>query len=140
MSFEQLRHKKLFVKNQFLWICLFLLQAIVLPSSSSHSGDIISGDIISGDIIFLTVVATGLLLLFLGYTALENRYYLTSPQQPNPETGRVYPYNVSQGIVFYQTLAEKRRLDALEYSSGFLMFGGIALALWKAPRKRHRSG
>jgi hypothetical protein len=82
---------------------------------------------------------TGLLLTLLGYSALENRFYLTSPQQPNPETGRVYPYNVSQGIVFYQTLAEKQQLDALKYASGFLAFGGIALALWKAPRKRHHS-
>jgi hypothetical protein len=85
------------------------------------------------------MVCTGMLLLLLGYTALENHYYRTSPQHPNPETGRIYPFNVSGGIVFYQTLAEKRQLDTLEYASGFLMFGGIALALWKTPRTRHHS-
>jgi hypothetical protein len=89
-------------------------------------------------ILAVSMVCAGLLLLLLGYTALENRYYLTSPQQPNPETGRVYPFSLSGGIVFYQTLAEKWQLDALRYASGFLIFGGMALALWKAPRNRHR--
>ncbi len=84
------------------------------------------------------VAEKGILLSLLGYTALENQYYLTSPQHLNPQTGQVYPFNVSGGVVFYQTFAEKMRLDALKYASGFLMFGGIALALWKAPRNRRR--
>ena len=89
-------------------------------------------------ILAVSLVCAGMLLLLLGYTALENRYYLTSPQQSNPETGRVYPFILSGGIVVYQTLAEKWQLDALKYASWFLMFGGMALALWKAPRNRHR--
>lgn len=89
-------------------------------------------------ILAVSMFCAGMLLLLLGYTALENRHYLTSPQQPNSETGRVYPFNVGGGIVFYQTLAESRQLDALAYISVFLMFGGAALALWKAPLNRHR--
>ena len=88
-------------------------------------------------ILAVSMVCTGMLILLLGYSALENRHYLTSPQRPIPETGRVYPFNVGGGIVFYQTLHEKRQLDALQYASWVFMFGGLALAWWKVPRNRH---
>lgn len=86
------------------------------------------------------VFCTGLLLALLGWTALEDRLYITSPQQPHPETGQVYPFQVTKGIVSYSTLAQKRQLDALGYSSLFLMAGGLVLAVWKVPRKRHHIG
>jgi hypothetical protein len=89
-------------------------------------------------ILAVSMMYTGMLLLLLGYTALENHYYLTSPQQPNPETGRVYPFNAS-GIVFYQTLVVKWQLDALKYVSWLLVLGGMVLALWKTPRNLDHS-
>jgi hypothetical protein len=49
----------------------------------------------------------------------------TLPRHPDPQAGRIYALNV-HGIVVYQTHAERKHLDTIQYSA-IALFGASAL-------------
>lgn len=62
-------------------------------------------------------------------SAMVSGHYLdTMPQWPSPQQSRTVPRNI-HGIVVYQTAAEDRRLDILEYSSISVFLAGLTLGL-----------
>jgi hypothetical protein len=66
-------------------------------------------------------------LLWLFAWSMEYQYIETLPRQPNPSVGRIYPYNY-HGIVLWRTLAEKTRVNLLEYLSFVLFLAGALIA------------
>lgn len=62
-------------------------------------------------------------------SAMISGHYLdTMPKWPSPRQFRTVPRNI-HGIVVYQTAAEDRRLDILEYSSIGVFLAGLTLGL-----------
>ena len=62
-------------------------------------------------------------------SAMISGHYLdTMPKWPSPQQFRTVPRNI-HGIVVYQTAAEDRRLDILEYSSISVFLAGLTLGL-----------
>jgi hypothetical protein len=62
-------------------------------------------------------------------SAMFSVHYLdTMPRWPSPEELRTVPRNI-HGIVVYQTAAEDRKLDMMEYSSVGVFVLGLALGL-----------
>ncbi|MGO9337412.1 MAG: hypothetical protein ACLPY1_07895 [Terracidiphilus sp.] len=62
-------------------------------------------------------------------SAMFSVHYLdTMPRWPSPEELRTVPRNI-HGIVVYQTAAEDRKLDLMEYSSVGVFVAGLGLGL-----------
>jgi hypothetical protein len=62
-------------------------------------------------------------------SAMFSVHYLdTMPRWPSPEELRTVPRNI-HGIVVYQTAAEDKKLDLIEYSSVGVFVAGLALGL-----------
>jgi hypothetical protein len=62
-------------------------------------------------------------------SAMFSVHYLdTMPRWPSPEELRTVPRNI-HGIVVYQTAAEDRKLDMMEYSSVGVFVLGLAVGL-----------
>jgi hypothetical protein len=62
-------------------------------------------------------------------SAMFSLHYLdTMPRWPSPEELRTVPRNI-HGIVVYQTAAEDKKLDLMEYSSVGVFVVGLALGL-----------
>jgi hypothetical protein len=62
-------------------------------------------------------------------SAMVSVHYLdTMPRWPSPQEGRTVPRNI-HGIIVFQTEAESRSLDLLEYSSISLFAAGLGLGL-----------
>jgi hypothetical protein len=77
--------------------------------------------------ISLTLMLPGLTGLIVS-AMISGRYLETMPQWPVPQQQRMVPRNI-HGIVVYQTAAEDRRLDAMEFSSVAVFLAGLALGL-----------
>ena len=65
-----------------------------------------------------------------GWAALSTGYLDSLPRSPNVAEGRIYAFNY-HGLVFYQTHAEKVRLEALLYGAIFLAAAGLSIAAFK---------
>jgi hypothetical protein len=77
--------------------------------------------------IALTLMLPGLAGLIV--SAMISGHYLdTMPKWPSPQELRTVPRNI-HGIVVYQTAAEDRRLDIVEYSSVGVFLAGLGLGL-----------
>jgi hypothetical protein len=75
----------------------------------------------------LTLIMPGLAGLII--SAMFSVHYLdTMPRWPSPEEFRTVPRNI-HGIVVYQTTAEDKRLNLMEYSSIGVFLAGLALGL-----------
>jgi hypothetical protein len=75
----------------------------------------------------LTLIMPGLAGLIT--SAMFSVHYLdTMPRWPSPEELRTVPRNI-HGIVVYQTTAEDRKLNLMEYSSIGVFVAGLALGL-----------
>ena len=62
-------------------------------------------------------------------SAMFSVHYLdTMPRWPSPEELRTVPRNI-HGIVVYQTAAENRKLNLMEYSSIGVFIAGLGLGL-----------
>lgn len=62
-------------------------------------------------------------------SAMISVHYLdTMPRWPSPKALRTVPRNI-HGIVVYQTAAEDRKLDLIEYSSVGIFVAGLGLGL-----------
>jgi hypothetical protein len=64
------------------------------------------------------------------WAGLATGYLNELPRTPDVPAGRIYPFNY-HGFVFYQTHAEKLRLDALLYSFILLAACGLLIAGFK---------
>jgi hypothetical protein len=80
-------------------------------------------------VVAFILLASSILAMF-GWAALSTRYLDSLPRFPNVAEGRIYPFNY-HGLVFYQTHAEKLRLDALLYAAIFLVAAGLSIAAFK---------
>jgi hypothetical protein len=77
--------------------------------------------------ISLALLLPGLVGLIV--SAMFSVHYLdTMPRWPSPEELRTVPRNI-HGIVVYQTAAEDRKLEMMEYSSVGVFVVGLALGL-----------
>jgi hypothetical protein len=77
--------------------------------------------------ISLTLMLPGLAGLIV--SAMVSGHYLeTMPRWPVPLQMRTVPRNI-HGMVVYQTAAEDRKLDAMEFSSVGVFLAGLALGL-----------
>jgi hypothetical protein len=77
--------------------------------------------------IALALILPGLAGLIV--SAMISVHYLdTMPRWPSPQELRTVPRNI-HGIVVYQTIAEDRRLDMIEYSSVGVFVAGLGLGL-----------
>jgi len=78
-------------------------------------------------VIALTLMLPGLAGLIV--SAMISGHYLdTMPRWPSPQELRIVPRNI-HGIVVYQTAAEDRRLNIVEYSSVGVFLAGLGLGL-----------
>jgi hypothetical protein len=78
--------------------------------------------------IALTLMLPGLAGLIV--SAMISGHYLdTMPKWPTPQELRTVPRNI-HGIVVYQTAAEDRRLNLIEFSSIGVFLAGLGLGLW----------
>jgi hypothetical protein len=77
--------------------------------------------------ISLTLIMPGLAGLII--SAMFSTHYLdTMPRWPSPEQLRTVPRTI-HGIVVYQTTAEDRKLNLMEYSSIGIFLAGLGLGL-----------
>jgi hypothetical protein len=90
-------------------------------------------------IIALLLILPGLAGLIV--SAMVSVHYLdTMPRWPSPQELRTVPRNI-HGIVVYQTGAEDKKLDLIEYSSVGVFLAGLGLGLaylerWGAKQAR----
>jgi hypothetical protein len=75
----------------------------------------------------LTLMLPGLAGLVIA-AMISGHYLDTMPKWPSPPQQRTVPRNI-HGIVVYQTAAEDRRLDIIEYSSVGVFLVGLTLGL-----------
>lgn len=75
----------------------------------------------------LTLMLPGLAGLVIA-AMISGHYLDTMPKWPSPQQQRTVPRNI-HGIVVYQTAAEDRRLDIIEYSSVAVFLVGLTLGL-----------
>ena len=61
-------------------------------------------------------------------TSISTYFLNTLPRHPDPQHLRMVPRNIN-GYTVYQSAAEDRRLDAVEYSSVGLLVVGISVGL-----------
>jgi hypothetical protein len=80
--------------------------------------------------VFAFFLLASSIIAMLAWAALSTGYFETLPRSPNFAEGRIYPFNY-HGLVFYQTYAEKIRLDALLYAAIFLAVAGLSIAAFK---------
>ena len=91
----------------------------------------------------LTLLLPGLAGLIV--SAMISLHYLdTMPRWPSPEELRTVPRNI-HGIVVYQTAAEDKKLDLMEYSSVGVFVLGLGLGIvylekWGARQVRLAEG
>jgi hypothetical protein len=77
--------------------------------------------------ISLTLMLPGLAGLIV--SAMFSVHYLdTMPRWPSPQQLRMIPRNIN-GVVVYQTAAEDRKLDLMEYTSVGVFMAGLVLGL-----------
>jgi hypothetical protein len=79
-------------------------------------------------VIALTFMLPGLAGLII--SAMISGHYLdTMPKWPTPQELRTVPRNI-HGIVVYQTAAEDRQLNLIEYSSIGVFLAGLGMGLF----------
>jgi hypothetical protein len=70
------------------------------------------------------------ILMMFAWAGVSTGYLGTLPRSPDAAAGRIYPFNY-HGLVFYQTYAEKIRLDALLYAAILMAAVGLSIAAFK---------
>jgi len=80
-------------------------------------------------VLSFVLVASSIMMMFT-WAALSTDYLNRLPHSPNVADGRIYPFDY-HGLVFYQTHAEKVRLDALLYAAIVLAAVGLSIAAFK---------
>ena len=83
------------------------------------------------------VLLASSIMMMIGWAGLSTGYLNWLPRYPDVAAGRICPFNY-HGFVFYQTHAEKARLDALLYAAIFLAAVGLSIAALKLKMIRMR--
>jgi hypothetical protein len=70
------------------------------------------------------------IIMTIAWAGLSTDYLDRLPRSADVATERIYPFNY-HGLVFYQTYAEKVRLDALLYVAASLAAAGLSIVVFK---------
>jgi len=79
------------------------------------------------------------LTCWLWTAAIWFRYSDILPRSPNPTTGSVYPLNI-HGIVVYETLSERSRLENWTHLSWGMLVLAVALGIVDQSKKDRSGG